>query len=56
MDDEIHFGERFATGDELVEELEFTGDPMMQVLAKKPDFRMIDSVLDVLRCKHFAAG
>ena len=55
MDNQVHLGERIAPGEELIDKLEFTADPMMEVFAEKFDLRMIDSTLDVLRRKNFAA-
>jgi hypothetical protein len=55
MDNQVHLGEWIAPGEELIDKLELTGDPMMKVFAEKFDFRMIDSTLDVLRGKQFAA-
>jgi hypothetical protein len=55
MDNHVHLGERIAPGEELIDKLEFTGDPMMKVFAEQFDLRMIDSTLNVIRRKHLAA-
>ena len=55
MYNQVHLGERIAAGEELIDKLELTGDPMMKVFAEQFDLRMIDGTLNVIRRKHLAA-